>query len=113
MQKRGKPIELSVEGPLISNHADIVVEGALQGLGIFYAYDDDRIHEAIARGRLRRVLADWSPTVPGLFLYYSNRPHSQPALRAFIDCLLDRKSTPAAGQTPRSPDSARRRDKSR
>jgi DNA-binding transcriptional LysR family regulator len=113
MQKRGKPIELSVEGPLISNHADIVVEGALQGLGIFYAYDDDRIHDAIARGRLRRVLADWSPTVPGLFLYYSNRPHSQPALRAFIDCLLDRKSTPAAGQTPRSPGSAKRRDKSR
>jgi hypothetical protein len=43
----------------------------------------------IARRQLKRVLADWSPILPGLFLYYSNRP-AQPALRAFIDCLLDR-----------------------
>jgi DNA-binding transcriptional LysR family regulator len=90
MEKTGKRIELSVEGVLISNHQDVVLEGALQGLGILYAYDDDRVHESIAGGRLKRVLADWSPTVPGLFLYYSNRRHAQPALRAFIDCLLDR-----------------------
>jgi DNA-binding transcriptional LysR family regulator len=111
MEKRGKRIELGVEGPLISNHADIVVEGALQGLGIFYAYDDDRIHRAVARGQLKRVLADWSPTVPGLFLYYSNRRHSQPALRAFIDCLLDRDSTTNAGQAPTT-GSHKRRDRS-
>jgi DNA-binding transcriptional LysR family regulator len=90
MEKKGKKIELNVEGALISNYQDAVLEGALQGLGILYAYDDGRVHEAIARGRLRQVLADWSPTVPGLFLYYSNRRHPQPALRAFIDCLLDR-----------------------
>jgi DNA-binding transcriptional LysR family regulator len=75
---------------LISNHQDVVIEGALQGLGILYAYDDDRVDEEIARGRLTRVLADWSLTSPGLYIYYSNRRHPQPALRAFIDCLLDR-----------------------
>ena len=90
LRKKGKGIELSVDGALISNHQDIVLAGALQGLGILYAYDDDRVHESIAQGRLKRVLADWSPTVPGLFLYYSHRHHPQPALRAFIDCLLDR-----------------------
>jgi DNA-binding transcriptional LysR family regulator len=88
-EKRGKRLEIGVEGTLISNQRDVVVEAALQGLGILYAYDD-RIHELIAAGRLKRVLADWSPTVPGLFLYYSNRHHPQPILRAFIDCLLDR-----------------------
>src|ERR1700752_4219401 len=31
---RGKKIEIAVEGPLISNHQDVVVEAALQGLGI-------------------------------------------------------------------------------
>lgn len=67
-----------------------MIEGALQGLGILYAYDDDRVHAAIARGHLTRVLADWSPTLPGLFLYYPSRRYIQPALRAFIDCLLDR-----------------------
>jgi DNA-binding transcriptional LysR family regulator len=88
--KKGKKIEAVVEGPLISNHQDIVVPAALQGLGIFYAYNDDGIAEALERGRLKRVLVDWSLTMPGLYLYYSNRRHIQPALRAFIDCLLDR-----------------------
>jgi len=89
-ERKGKKLELAVEGPLIANHQDVVVEAALQGLGILYAYDDDRVSEALARGRLKRVLSGWSLTSPGLYLYYSNRRHPQPALRAFIDCLLDR-----------------------
>jgi DNA-binding transcriptional LysR family regulator len=89
-RKKGKKIEAIVDGPVISNHQDIVVPAALQGLGIFYAYNDDGIAEAIERGRLQRILIDWSVTMPGLYLYYSNGRHIQPALRAFIDCLLDR-----------------------
>ena len=89
-ERKGKKVEMAVEGPLIANHQDVVVEAALQGLGILYAYDDDRVSEARARGRLKRILAGWSLTSPGLYLYYSNRRHPQPALRAFIDCLLDR-----------------------
>ena len=89
-ERKRKKLEMAVEGPLISNHQDVVLAGALQGLGILYAYDHDRVHEAIAHGRLKRVLADWSLESPGLFLYYSRRRHMQPALRAFIDCLLDR-----------------------
>ena len=88
--KKGKKIEAFVGGPVISNHQDIVVPAALQGAGILYAYNDDGIAEALERGRLKRILVDWSPTVPGLYLYYSNRRHLQPALRAFIACLLDR-----------------------
>jgi DNA-binding transcriptional LysR family regulator len=89
-EKKRKKLEMAVEGPLISNHQDIVLEGALQGLGILYAYDHDRVHDAIGRGRLKRVLADWSLKSPGLYLYYSKRRYVQPSLRAFIDCLLDR-----------------------
>jgi DNA-binding transcriptional LysR family regulator len=91
-EKKGKKLEIAVEGALISNHQEIVVEGALQGLGILYAYNDERIDDMIARGQLKRVLAEWSLTLPGLFLYYSNRRLPQPALRAFIDCLLDREA---------------------
>jgi len=97
LAKKGKKIETFVEGPVISNHQDIVVPAALQGLGILYAYNDDGIAEALERGRLKRILADWSPTVPGLYLYYSNRRHLHPALRAFIACLLDRDE----GKAPR------------
>jgi DNA-binding transcriptional LysR family regulator len=88
--KKGKKIETFVEGPLISNHQDIVVPAALQGLGIFYAYNDDGLAEAVASGRLKSILVNWALTVPGLYLYYSNRRHIKPALRAFIDCLLNR-----------------------
>ncbi len=88
--KKGKKIETLVEGALISNHQDIVVPAALQGLGILYAYNDDGVAEALERGLLKRILVDWSVTMPGLYLYYSNRRHLSPALRAFIDCLLDR-----------------------
>ncbi len=88
--KKGKTVEFFGEGSVISNHQDIIVPAALQGLGILYAYNDDDIVEALRDGRLRRVLADWSPTVPGLYLYYSSRRHMLPGLRAFIDCMLDR-----------------------
>ena len=108
LDKKGNKTELSVTGALISNHEDVVFEGALQGLGILYAHDDDRIHEAIARGQLKRLLAGWSSTVPGLFLYYSNRRHAQPALRAFIDCLLDQDARPSLGRR-RSSDGSRQR----
>ena len=89
-RKDDETMEVVVDGPLISNHQDIVVPAALQGLGIFYAYNDDGIAQALNDGRLKRVLEDWSLRLPGLYLYYSNRSHFQPALRAFIDCLLDR-----------------------
>jgi DNA-binding transcriptional LysR family regulator len=79
-----------VEGPLITNQADVGAAAALQGLGILYAFDHDHVDTALAQGKLVQVLADWSIIKPGLFLYYSNRRYSQAALGAFIDCLLDR-----------------------
>lgn len=89
-ESKGDKMDIMVEGPVISNHQDIVVPAALQGLGIFYAYNDSDIADAIEDGRLKRILKDWSPTVPGLYLYYTNRRYLRPALRAFIDCLRDR-----------------------
>jgi DNA-binding transcriptional LysR family regulator len=89
-EKKGKKIEIAVEGPLIANRQDVAVEAALQGLGIIYAYDNEGVDQAIKLGKLKRILADWSPTRPGLYLYYANRRHSSHVLRAFIDCLLDR-----------------------
>lgn len=89
-KKMGKEVEFFGDGTVTSNHQDIIVPSALQGLGILYAYNDDGIAEALQDGRLKRVLSDWSPTVPGLYLYYSSRRYLLPALRAFIDCLLDR-----------------------
>ena len=103
-EKRGRQIEISVRGTLICNHQEVVLQSALAGLGIAYTYDA-RIDGWIKKGLLKRVLADWSTRFPGLFLYYANRQHSQLALRAFIDCLLDRGAfaTNLPGKTRKAP----------
>jgi DNA-binding transcriptional LysR family regulator len=94
MERKGKKLEMSVTGPVVSNFEDVMYEAALQGLGILYVYGDDPVSDLIAAGRLKRVLADWSPMVPGLFLYYPSRRLPTLALRGFIDCLLDRDVKP-------------------
>ena len=90
-KKRGQRLEVAVDGPVVTNHADIGIGAALSGLGIAYHFERDGVAELLAQGRLVQVLADWSIARPGLFLYYSNRQHRPAALGAFIDCLLDRK----------------------
>jgi DNA-binding transcriptional LysR family regulator len=90
-ENNGKAIEMNVDGPLIAGDQELALEGAPQGLGIIYTHNDSHIYDWIKAGRLKRVLADWSPRFPGLFIYYSSRHHTQPALRAFIDCLLARR----------------------
>jgi DNA-binding transcriptional LysR family regulator len=90
-KKRGQRLEVAVDGPVVTNHADIGIAAALNGLGIAYHFERDGVAELLAQGRLVQILADWSISRPGLFLYYSNRQHRPAALGAFIDCLLDRK----------------------
>ncbi|MBH1964722.1 MAG: LysR family transcriptional regulator [Comamonadaceae bacterium] len=89
-EKKGKRVELEVEGPIVTNHSDIGVAAALQGLGITYAFDHGRVDEHLARGELIQVLVDWSITRPGLFLYHPSRRQLPAALRVFIDCMLDK-----------------------
>jgi DNA-binding transcriptional LysR family regulator len=100
-ENHGKALEMNVEGPLIAGDQELALQGALQGLGIVYTYNDARIYDWIKQGRLKRVLADWSPGFPGLFIYYSNRHHMQPALRAFIDCLLARRTQRKGDRIPK------------
>lgn len=89
-QEQGQPLEVAVDGPVVTNHPDIGIAAALQGLGIAYHFETEGVGELLAQGRLVQVLADWSISRPGLFLYYPNRQHRPAALGAFIDCLLDR-----------------------
>jgi len=103
-EKRGKQLEVSTQGPLVTNDSDTGVEAALQGLGILYAFERARVDECVAQGRLTRILTDWSVTKPGLFLYYPNRRHAPAALAAFVDCLLDRDLP--SGHTLKVPKSA-------
>ena len=89
-EKRGKRQEIAVDGPVVTNHADIGVAAAVDGLGIAYHFEVDQVGALLAQGRLVQILSDWTISRPGIFLYYSNRQHRPALLGSFIDCLLDR-----------------------
>ena len=61
-----------------------MVDAALMGVGITYAFED-QVLEHLRSGKLVRVLEDWCPYYNGLYLYYPSRRQMPTALRAFID----------------------------
>jgi len=89
-ERKGQRLDMAVNGPVVTNHADIGIAAALEGLGIAYHFERDGVAEHLSQGRLVQVLADWSISRPGLFLYYPNRQHRPALLGMFIDCLLNR-----------------------
>jgi DNA-binding transcriptional LysR family regulator len=82
----GQDFDVAVDGPLTVNDTDLMLQAALDGVGIAYLLDR-QVGPCVADGRLRRVLQDWSPRFPGFYLYHSSRRQVPPALRAFIDVL--------------------------
>lgn len=90
-RKRGKRHEIAVDGPVVTNHADIGVAAAVNGLGIAYHCKVDQVGELLQQGRLVQILSDWTISRPGIFLYHSNRQHRPALLGSFIDCMLDRE----------------------
>lgn len=45
------------------------------------------MRDEIARGALVRVLDEFSPPFPGYYMYYPQRRHASPALRALVDYM--------------------------
>jgi len=88
-EEDGREFEVAVDGPLIANEVEVVLHAALQGIGIAYT-SHEWIEGWLQEGILIRVLERFSPKFPGMYLYYPSRRQQPPALRAFIDCLLDR-----------------------
>ncbi len=87
-ERNGQALAIDVPGALTLDHPGLMVEAATDGLGI--AYINERAARAhLADGRLRPVLTDWCPAIPGLFLYYPGHRQVPGALRAFIDLLRE------------------------
>ena len=84
--KDGRSITVRVEGQLIFNTNSLALRAVLDGLGLGYCLDD-MAAEAIADGRLIRVLEDWCEPFPGYHIYYPSRRLLSPALRLLIDAL--------------------------
>lgn len=85
-EKGGAPVTITANGSLVVDDTSLAIHGALAGVGIALAYED-QVADYIDEGKLIRVLEDWSPSFPGFFIYYPDRRHQSAALSALIRAL--------------------------
>jgi DNA-binding transcriptional LysR family regulator len=81
-----KAITIGVNGPLIIDDTNLVIQAALTGAGLGLAYEE-QVAEHVAEHRLIRVLENWTPPIPGFFMYYPSRQHQPAALTALVNAL--------------------------
>ncbi|HKN04485.1 MAG TPA: LysR family transcriptional regulator [Buttiauxella sp.] len=85
-EKDGKPLRVRVEGQLTFNLLSERIDAVLSGFGLA-CVPDDMVQDELKSGELVQVLADWSPTFPGYYLYYPSRKQHPPAFALLIDAL--------------------------
>lgn len=88
-ERRGEALEIDVPGQLILDDAGAILEAALHGAGVAFL-QDTIVGAHVEAGRLRQVLAEWTPPYPGLSLYFASRRHMPSRLRALIELIRER-----------------------
>jgi DNA-binding transcriptional LysR family regulator len=78
-----------VEGQLTFNGTSQLLNAALAGGGLAYV-PEGMAEPPLAKGRLRRVLADWCPPYSGYHLFYASRRQSSAAFALVVDALRHR-----------------------
>jgi DNA-binding transcriptional LysR family regulator len=89
-EKDGKPLEVSVSGPVACNEPEIMLSAALDGVGVGYLLKHE-VAPYLESGKLVRLLADWTPPFPGFHLYYPSRRQMRPVLSAFLAMVHQRR----------------------
>jgi DNA-binding transcriptional LysR family regulator len=85
-EKGGRELRVRIEGQLTFNTTAQMLNAALAGLGLAYV-PEGAVEAHIARGRLKRVLADWCLPFTGYHLYYASRRQSSAAFSLVVDAL--------------------------
>lgn len=78
---------LHVQPRLISGEFQLLIEAALQGVGIAWVPESSCVDE-LRSGRLRVVLPDWGLPQGILHIVYPSRRGMLPAVRALVDFLV-------------------------
>ena len=71
-ERDGRELRVRVDGQLILNSLPQRIDAAENGLGLAYV-PEDAVQDALAEGRLVRVLEAWCPAFAGYHLYYPSR----------------------------------------
>lgn len=85
-QRRGKQLNVRVDGQLVFNTSPNIVDAALAGLGVA-SLPEDEFAPHIEEGRLVRVLAAWCEPFAGYYLYYPSRRQPSPAFSLVVNAL--------------------------
>jgi DNA-binding transcriptional LysR family regulator len=85
-EKGGRELKVRVEGRLTFNGTTQMLNAALAGFGLAYV-PEELAQPHLAKGRLRRVLADWCPPYAGYHLYYPSRRQPSAAFTLLVDAL--------------------------
>jgi DNA-binding transcriptional LysR family regulator len=85
-ERRGRAVNVRVDGQAIFNTSAHMVLAALDGLGVAFLPEEE-FAPHIDEGRLVRVLRDWCPPFAGYHLYYPSRRQHSPAFALLVDAL--------------------------
>lgn len=80
----GKPFDVMVDPQVTTNDLRLMLRMALAGGGITFA-TRDCMREHLESGVLVPLLTDYLPPFPGFQLYFPQRKHMAPKLRAFVE----------------------------
>lgn len=82
----GREVRVRMEGQLLLNTIDLILDAAIDGHGLTYL-PYDQVQQAIEEKKLTRVLEKFTPDLPGYHLYYPHRRHAGSAFSLLIDVL--------------------------
>ncbi|MEN3376112.1 MAG: hypothetical protein V7604_1467 [Hyphomicrobiales bacterium] len=88
-EKAGRELKVRVDGQMILNGANQMLNAALAGLGLAYI-PEDMAGPYLTKGRLKRVLADWCQPYSGYHLFYPSRRQSSAAFNLVVEALRER-----------------------
>lgn len=91
LKSGARETRVRIDGPLVFNTIDLILDAVLDGHGLAYL-PLDQVAGHLEKGRLLRVLANSTPDLPGYHLYYPNRRFSSSAFTLFVETLRYRES---------------------
>lgn len=99
LERRGREVAVDVQGRLTLDRDLLVLEAVRKSVGLAYVTEWS-VARDIASGRLIRVLEDWTPSMPGLRLYYPTSRLMPQGMRAFVDLVREMHARGQIGPRP-------------
>jgi len=85
-EKGKKSLSVAVTGSLVVDDLELVIRGAVEGVGLAYVAEQE-VTAHLADGTLVRVRQDWCQPYPGFFIYFPSRRQKTAALTALVSTL--------------------------